>query len=237
MTRNLVSAAAIALLMAATPALAEEPAVDKSYITFDRAKQDGMTPDKAFEKLNAGNRRFVEGNMFNRDYQAQAEATAVGQYPFAVVLACLDSRSTPERLFDQGIGDLFVGRVAGNVVDDDMLGSLEFATRLAGAKLIVVMGHTECGAVKGACDGAELGHLTSLLEKIKPAVAATPVAEGAVRDSTNAELVYAVTKLNAELQVRDILKRSSIIRELVDQGELKVIPAMHDISTGQVEFL
>jgi carbonic anhydrase len=210
---------------------------DRPYVTFNAAKQDAMTPDKAVEKLKAGNQRFVEGASHNRDLNAQAQKTAAGQYPFAVVLSCLDSRSAPEIIFDQGVGDLFVARVAGNVINDDMLGSFEFATQVAGAKLIVVMGHSACGAVMGACDGVELGHLTGLLAKISPAVDATPVADGAERNSANAEFVEAVTIANAKMQAADILSRSSIIKAAVDAGEVKIVPAMHNLETGEVEFL
>lgn len=232
----LVASAAGLLLMTAMAVGLDLPA-ERSYVTFDEAKQDAMTPDKALEKLRAGNGRFVAGTGHDRDLPAQAERTASGQYPFAVVLACLDSRSAPEIIFDQGIGDLFVGRIAGNVINDDMLGSLEFATQVAGAKLIVVMGHSACGAVMGACDGVDLGHLTGLLAKIMPAVDATPVADDAQRDSGNASFVAAVTRANAKMQAADILKRSQIIKTLVDAGEVKVVPAIHDLQTGEVEFL
>jgi carbonic anhydrase len=225
------------LLLVAGIATAADPPPDRPYVTFNAAKQDAMTPDMAIEKLKAGNRRFVEGAMHNRDLSAQAQTTAsAGQYPFAVILSCLDSRSAPEIIFDQGVGDLFVARVAGNVISDDMLGSFEFATKVAGSKVIVVMGHSACGAVMGACDGVELGHLTGLLAKITPAVDATPVAAGAQRNATNAEFVEAVTKANTKLQAAEILRQSPILKDLVDEGQIKVVPAMHDLSTGEVEF-
>jgi carbonic anhydrase len=196
-----------------------------------------MTPEMAIEKLKAGNRRFVDGTIHNRDLSAQAQRTASAQYPFAVILSCLDSRSAPEIIFDQGVGDLFVARVAGNVINDDILGSFEFATKVSGSKLIVVMGHSACGAVMGACDGVELGHLTGLLAKITPAADATPVAAGAQRNASNADFVEAVTAANTKLQVAEILRQSPILKALVDQGEIKVVPAMHNLSTGEVEFL
>lgn len=230
-------ASAILLLFSTTIAVGLDLPPERPYVTFDQAKQDAMTPDKALEKLEAGNRRFVEGTGHNRDLSAQAAQTASGQYPFAVVLSCLDSRSAPEVIFDQGVGDLFVGRVAGNVVNDDMLGSLEFATQVAGAKLIMVMGHSACGAVMGACDGVELGHLTGLLAKIMPAVEATSSAPDAERDSSNAKFVAAVTEANAKMQAADILRRSPIIKALVDAGEVKIVPAIHNLSTGEVELL
>ncbi|EGV16658.1 carbonic anhydrase [Thiocapsa marina 5811] len=237
MTHRLLSTSLALLFLVAGMALAAGLPPDRPYVTFDEAKQDAMTPDMAIEKLKAGNRRFVEGNMHNRDLSAQAQRTASGQYPFAVVLSCLDSRSAPEIVFDQGVGDLFVARVAGNVISDDMLGSFEFATQVSGSKLIVVMGHSACGAVMGACDGVELGHLTGLLAKITPAVDATPVAADAQRNAGNAEFVEAVTEANAKLQVAEILRQSPIIKALVDEGHIKVVPAIHNLRTGEVQFL
>ncbi|EIC23030.1 carbonic anhydrase [Thiorhodovibrio frisius] len=237
MTHRFFSTSIALLFLVPTLVFAAELPTDRSYITFDAAKQDAMTPASAIEKLKAGNRRFVEGDAHNRDLRAQAESTASGQYPFAVVLSCLDSRSAPEIIFDQGVGDLFVARVAGNVINDDMLGSFEFATKVAGSKVIVIMGHSACGAVMGACDGVEMGHLTGLLDKIMPAVDATPVAADAARNATNRKFVEAVTEANAKMQVADVLRRSPILKALVDQGDLLVVPAMHDLSTGEVTFL
>jgi carbonic anhydrase len=237
MTHPLFSTSLALLLLFAGMALAADLPSDRPYVTIDAAKQDAMTPDMAIEKLKAGNRRFVEGTMHNRDLSAQAQRTASGQYPFAVVLSCLDSRSAPEIIFDQGVGDLFVARVAGNVISDDMLGSFEFATKVSGSRLIVVMGHSACGAVMGACDGVELGHLTGLLAKITPAVEATPVVADAQRNASNTEFVEAVTEANAKLQVAEILRQSPIIKALLDQGQIKVVPAIHNLSTGVVDFL
>jgi carbonic anhydrase len=237
MTRRISLLATATLLALIGVAAAKDLPPERPYVTFTKAKQDAMTPDKALAKLKAGNQRFLDGTRHNRDLSAQAAQTATGQYPFAVVLSCLDSRSAPEIIFDQGVGDLFVGRVAGNVVDDDMLGSLEFATQVAGAKLVVVMGHSACGAVMGACDGVELGHLTGLLAKIRPSVEATSTAPDAPRDSTNAKFVEAVTEANAKMQAAEILRRSPIIKSLVDQGEVQVVPAIHELSTGEVVFL
>jgi carbonic anhydrase len=160
------------------------------YATSTQARQAAMTADSALAELRRGNERFVAGRSFDRDYTAQVAQTSQGQFPFAAVVTCIDSRAAPEILFDQGIGDLFVGRVAGNVINDDLMGSLEFATKVAGAKVIVVLGHTECGAVKGACDGVELGKLTTLLDKIEPAIARSPTtarrATPRTRPSSNA---------------------------------------------------
>jgi carbonic anhydrase len=237
MTYRLLSTAFASLLLVAGIAVATDLPSDRPYVTFNAAKQDAMTPEMAIEKLKAGNRRFVDGTIHNRDLSAQAQRTASAQYPFAVILSCLDSRSAPEIIFDQGVGDLFVARVAGNVINDDILGSFEFATKVSGSKLIVVMGHSACGAVMGACDGVELGHLTGLLAKITPAADATPVAAGAQRNASNADFVEAVTAANTKLQVAEILRQSPILKALVDQGEIKVVPAMHNLSTGEVEFL
>ncbi|NCC26758.1 MAG: carbonic anhydrase [Gammaproteobacteria bacterium] len=237
MTHRLFLTALALLLLVAGIAVATDLPSDRSYVTFNAAKQDAMRPEMAIEKLKDGNRRFVDGTMHNRDLSAQAQRTASAQYPFAVILSCLDSRSAPEIIFDQGVGDLFVARVAGNVINDDILGSFEFATKVSGSKVIVVMGHSACGAVMGACDGVELGHLTGLLAKIMPAVDATPVAADAQRNASNADFVEAVTAANTKLQVAEILRQSPILKALVDQGEIKVVPAMHNLSTGEVEFL
>lgn len=197
--------------------------------------QKAMTPDEALERLKEGNERFVQGTMLDRDLMAQVKATASGQFPFAVVVGCVDSRVPPELVFDQGIGDVFSARIAGNFVNTDIIGSLEFTTKLAGAKLIVVLGHTECGAVKGACDNAQLGNLTATLSNLMPAVYSVTNVEGA-RSSKNAAFVQDVAEANVKLSVAALTDRSGVLRGLVDQGQLKVVGAMHDISTGRVTF-
>ncbi|MDX1625282.1 MAG: carbonic anhydrase family protein [Wenzhouxiangellaceae bacterium] len=222
-----------ALLFAAAPlAMA-----DDHYRTFDEEAQAELTPDQALLLLKEGNARFVAGESIDRDLIEQQKETASGQYPFAVVLSCLDSRSAPEVVFDQGVGDIFVGRVAGNVVDTNLLGSFEFATAAAGSKLIVVMGHTACGAVKGACDGVELGNLTALLDEIEPAIDAVNTPVGADRSSANIEFVNDVVETNVRMQVNELLRESDVVRELVEQGKVKVVGAVHDIATGEVRFL
>ena len=203
---------------------------------LDRSAQAGMTPNDVLKALAEGNERFVKGELTPRDYLGQVGATAKGQYPMATILSCLDSRVPPEIIFDRGIGDLFVGRVAGNFENPDMLGSFEFATKLAGSKLIVVLGHTHCGAVKGACDGAELGNLTQTLANIQPAIDASQDVAGE-KNSKNAAYVDAVSHMNVRQTVRDILARSEVLRDLVDAGELRVVGAMHDIETGRVSWL
>jgi carbonic anhydrase len=207
----------------------------ESGAALTREAQAAITPGKALEMLEQGNQRFVGDKALERDLLAQVRQTAKGQYPFAAVVSCLDSRIPPEIVFDRGIGDLFVARVAGNFVDDDILGSLEFATKLSGAKLIVVMGHTECGAIKGACDGAQLGLLTATLANINPAVTAVQ-GDFTARSSKNAAFVQAVAEMNVQLTMQKLRDRSVVLREMLDKGEIGMVGAMYDVSTGQVKF-
>jgi len=195
-----------------------------------------MTPDQAVARLAAGNKRFVAGQSENRDYVAQARTTASGQYPFAVVLSCIDSRAAPEIVFDQGIGDVFVPRIAGNYVQADILGSMEFATKVAGAKVIVVVGHSECGAVKGACDDVQLGNLTTVIQAIRPAVKSVQNVSGE-RNSSNHEFVREVTVKNVQLTVEKIRTDSPILRELEQSGQIKIVGAMYDLATREVVWL
>ncbi|AKS41204.1 carbonic anhydrase family protein [Wenzhouxiangella marina] len=225
------------LMAVAVLAVAPFAVADDDYRTFDQASQSALTPDEALQLLIDGNARFVAGESIERDLIEQQRETAGGQYPFAVVLSCLDSRSAPEVVFDQGVGDIFVGRVAGNVVDTNLLGSFEFATAAAGSKLIVVMGHTACGAVMGACDGVEVGNLTALLDEIEPAIDAVSTPVGTDRSSANAEFVNRVAETNVRMQVNELLRRSDVIRGLVEQGQVKVVGAIHDLATGEVRFL
>jgi carbonic anhydrase len=179
---------------------------------------------------------LVQGQMLERDYMQQVKATGDGQFPFAAIVGCIDSRASNELIFDQGIGDIFSARVAGNFINDDMLGSLEFACAAAGAKLIVVVGHTECGAVKGACDDVVLGNLTQTLANIKPAVAAVSGYDSD-RTSGNAAFVQAVADKNVELTIARIRERSLILRGMVDKGDIGLAGAMHDVHTGQVTYM
>jgi carbonic anhydrase len=174
--------------------------------------------------------------MINRDFRAQVAQTALGQYPFAVVLGCIDSRVPPEIVFDQGIGDIFAPRIAGNFENTDILGSMEFATAVAGSKVVVVLGHTSCGAVKGACDHVELGNLTHTLAHIAPAVYAVRDDVPGPYTSSNPTFVQAVAELNVERTVEDIIERSAVMAELVESGDLLVVGAMHDVATGEVTF-
>lgn len=200
------------------------------------AQQLAMTPDQGIARLADGNRRFVDGRSLDRDLPAQRQATASAQHPFAVVLSCIDSRSAPEIVFDQGIGDIFSPRIAGNYSNADILGSMEFATKVAGARLIVVMGHTECGAVMGACDKVQLGNLTTVIEAIRPAVDSVTSVAGE-RTSGNKRFVLAVTEANVRHTVAQIRANSDILRELEQSGQIRVVGAMHDLNTGRVEFL
>jgi carbonic anhydrase len=208
---------------------------DSSGAALTREAQAAITPAKALEMLKQGNERFVSGKSTQRDYLAQVRQTSKGQFPFAAVVSCLDSRIPPAIVFDRGIGDLFVARVAGNFVNDDILGSLEFATKLAGAKLIVVMGHTECGAVKGACDAAQLGLLTATLANINPAVRAVQ-GDYTPRSSQNAKFVQAVAEMNVKLTMQALRDRSVVLREMIDKGEIGLVGAMYDVSNGKVVF-
>ena len=198
--------------------------------------QRGMTPDGVLADLRAGNERFVSSRSTSYDWLAQAERTAGGQYPKAIILSCLDSRVPVEVVFDQGIGDIFVGRVAGNIEDVDQLGSMQFGTKVAGARLIVVLGHTECGAVKGAIDRAELGNLTALLESIDAAIATVPTG-GLGRTSKDGAYVDRAVEANVRHTVRDILAQSTVLSDLVAAGDLRVVGAAYDLRSGRVRWL
>lgn len=199
--------------------------------------QTTMTPEKSLQYLKEGNQRFQNNLKANRNLLEQVEDTSMGQYPFATILSCIDSRVSSELIFDQGIGDIFSARVAGNFVNEDILGSMEFACKLAGTKLIVVLGHTACGAVKGACDDAKLGNLTSMLAKIKPAVkAVTEPKDPSIRNSKNIEFVNNVAVKNVLLTIDRIKEESDVLAEMEKKGEIKIVGAMYDINTGAVTF-
>ncbi|MFO1476535.1 MAG: carbonic anhydrase family protein [Verrucomicrobiota bacterium] len=197
--------------------------------------QAAMTPAAALAELKSGNSRFVTGHPVKRDPLEDVKATAGGQYPFAVVLSCLDSRQPIELVLDQGIGDIFSARVAGNVLNVDIIGSMEFACKVSGAKLIAVIGHSNCGAIKGAVDGVKLGDLTELLNKIQPAVEAVP-AEATQRNSKNLDFVDQVAEANVRLVMRQIPERSPILKELAESGRIQIVGGMYDLSTGEVRF-
>ncbi len=205
--------------------------------THDKITQSQISPSKAVELLKEGNQRFVDKKSVERDYHGQISKTTSGQFPFASIVSCIDSRIPTEIVFDQGIGDMFNARIAGNFVNEDILGSLEFACKLAGSKVIVVMGHTSCGAVKGACDHAELGNLTQMLNKIKPAVDAVQTAEGVDRSSSNLDFVNEVAVKNVHFTVENIKTMSPVLKEMNDEGAITIVPAMYDVKTGKVAFL
>ena len=199
--------------------------------------QAAMTPESSLQALKDGNQRFINASQLVRDLNAQVDATSMGQYPFATVLHCIDSRVSAEHVFDQGIGDLFSIRIAGNFVNEDILGSMEFACKLAGTKVLVVLGHTACGAVKGACDHARMGNLTALINKIEPAVDAVelPVDES-MRNSSNIGFVNSVASKNVELTLSNIRNKSEILNQMEASGDLIIIGGMYDIADGKVTF-
>jgi len=199
--------------------------------------QAAMTPESSLQALKDGNQRFINASQLVRDLNAQVDATSMGQYPFATVLHCIDSRVSAEHVFDQGIGDLFSIRIAGNFVNEDILGSMEFACKLAGTKVLVVLGHTACGAVKGACDHARMGNLTALINKIEPAVDAVELpSDESMRNSSNINFVNTVAAKNVEMTLSDIRNKSEILNEMEASGDLIIIGGMYDIANGKVTF-
>jgi len=197
-----------------------------------------MTPDKALAALKEGNARFQNNQKVTRDLMEQVKDTSGGQYPFATILSCIDSRVSAELIFDQGIGDIFSVRIAGNFTNPDILGSMEFACKLAGTKLIVVLGHTACGAVKGACDSARLGNLSGLIEKIELAVEAVKEpADPALRNSSNSQFVDEVAQKNVQMTIENIRLDSPVLAEMEAEGAIQIVGAMYDIKTGAVHFL
>jgi|TARA_B110000879_G_scaffold68608_1_gene96047 carbonic anhydrase len=199
--------------------------------------QAAMTPELSLQALKDGNQRFINATQVVRDLNAQVDATSNGQYPFATVLHCIDSRVSAEHVFDQGIGDLFSIRIAGNFVNEDILGSMEFACKLAGTKVLVVLGHTACGAVKGACDHARMGNLTALINKIEPAVDAVELPENeSMRNSSNIDFVNSVAAKNVEMTLNDIRNKSEILKEMEVNGDLIIIGGMYNIANGKVTF-
>jgi carbonic anhydrase len=203
--------------------------------SLNKEERDAMTPSSVIAALKKGNERFCAGKLTARNYAAEQRASAKGQYPAAVILGCLDSRVPAEIVFDAGIGDAFIARVAGNIVNDDILGSMEFGCAVTGAKVIVVVGHTSCGAIKGAIDDVVLGNLTGLLARIKPAIPATKY--DGEKSSKNAAYVDAVAETNVTLTMADIRRRSPILDDLEKKGSIAIAGAMYDLATGNVKFL
>ena len=203
--------------------------------THNKDTQSSITPESALQILKEGNQRFVNNLKFNRNLLQQVNETRDGQWPFAVILSCIDSRTSAELIFDQGLGDIFSIRIAGNIANEDILGSMEFACKVAGSKFIVVLGHTKCGAVKGACDGVEMGNLTKLLSKLMPSVEEEVMTEDD-RNSNNPIFVENVAAINVHRTANQILKRSPILKELIDNGSIGICGAMYNVETGVVEF-
>jgi len=226
-TLGLAALGAMGIAPLLLPGLAEAAALTK-------AQRDAMTPDQVIAMLKQGNERFRAGKFDTHDYLAQKRASAAGQYPAAVILSCIDSRAPAEIICDAGIGDTFNARVAGNIANDDLLGSMEFACAVAGAKLVLVMGHTACGAIKGAIDGAKLGNLTGLLEKIKPAVEATKF--DGERSSKNDAFVDAVAATNVHHTIDEIRRRSDVLAGLEKDGKIKIVGSMYQLVGGKVDF-
>jgi carbonic anhydrase len=203
--------------------------------THTKESQSKITPRIALEFLKEGNNRFVNNLKANRNLLKQANETIEGQWPFATILSCIDSRTSAELIFDQGLGDIFSVRIAGNIINTDIVGSMEFACKIAGSKLIVVLGHTKCGAIKGACDHVEMGNLTELLSKIQPAVYQENTTKSN-RDSKNNDFVENVSEINMKRSVRSIIERSFILEQMVEAGTIGIVGAMHNIETGKVIF-
>lgn len=198
--------------------------------------QQHLTPEIALQILKAGNARFMKNLKINRNLLQQLNETYDGQYPFAVVLSCIDSRASSELIFDQGLGDLFSIRIAGNILNDDIIGSMEFACKVSGAKIIVVVGHSRCGAIKGACDDVQLGKLTDLLAKIKPVVEKVRDPEATDQNSKNEEFVSKVAEANVFNVIEEIKGRSEILREMLEQKQIGIVGAMYDLHTGHIDF-
>jgi len=203
--------------------------------TLTKETQSAVTPQNAIEILKKGNERFVANLRAHRNLLEQKNETAEEQYPFAFILSCIDSRTSAELIFDQGLGDVFSCRIAGNIVNEDILGSMEFACKVARAKVIVVLGHTECGAVEGVCDDVQMGHLTTLLQKLKPAVAAETTTTHD-RSAANSRFVGNVATLNVKLTIAQISRRSPVLKDMIEKGEIAIVGGMHDLETGRVEF-
>jgi carbonic anhydrase len=203
--------------------------------THTKETQLTVTPDKAIEYLKEGNQRFLNNLKFNRNLLQQVNETSSGQFPFATILSCIDSRTSAELIFDQGLGDIFSIRIAGNILNEDILGSMEFACKLAGSKVVVVLGHTKCGAIAGACNHVEMGNLTTLLKKLTPAIE-SETETTTERNGSNPAFVNNVTNLNVKLTVEQIREKSPILTELEKEGKIKIVGALYDITSGEVNF-
>lgn len=203
--------------------------------THSKETQSSVVPGQALQILKEGNDRFVKNLKANRNLLQQVNETATGQFPFATILSCIDSRTSAELIFDQGLGDIFSIRIAGNILNEDILGSMEFATKIVGTKIIVVLGHTKCGAIVGACNQVEMGNLTTLLKKVQPAIESeTTIVED--RNGSNRDFVDKVMQLNVQLTIKRIREESEIILQLEKEGKIKIIGGIYDVETGKVLF-
>jgi carbonic anhydrase len=232
--RRFLAAAIGAYAVGPAIAASAQPAA-RGSASLTKEQRDRMTPGQVLEELKKGNARFRSGQMISRDYRDQQRTTAAGQFPAAAVVGCIDSRAPAELVFDAGIGDTFNARIAGNVVNDDLVGSLEFACAVAGAKLLLLFGHTACGAIKGAIDDVEMGNLTGLLARVKPAITATTFTGD--KSSKNVAYVDAVARTNVQLGLESIRRRSPILADLEKKNAIQIVGAMYDLATGNVEFL
>ncbi|MES2794646.1 MAG: carbonic anhydrase family protein [Bacteroidota bacterium] len=203
--------------------------------THSKETQSSLTPETALEILKEGNERFVKNLKANRNLLQQVNETSAGQFPFATILSCIDSRTSAELVFDQGLGDVFSIRIAGNILNEDILGSMEFATKVVGTKVLVILGHTKCGAIVGACNHVEMGNLTTLLNKIQPAIFNEKTTT-VNRDGSNVDFVNNVTEINVHLTIERIRRESPIIAELEQHGHIKIVGGMYDVETGAVTF-
>ena len=219
---------------AAKSSVSVRPPLKEKVLT--KAEQDALTPDMVIQSLKEGNKRYVNNDLTQRDHSSLVRDAAFGQYPKAVVLSCLDSRVTVEDVFDKGIGDLFVGRIAGNFVNVDLLGSMEFGCKVSGAKLILILGHESCGAIKSAIDDIKLGNITAMLSKIKPAVVRSQDFKGEKSSKNDAYVDY-VAKNNILIAIETIKQKSPILKEMADKGEIKIVGAYYSLKTGEVIFL
>lgn len=236
--RSPISAILISTLcLYSTSFAATSTAIKASSYTATQATQKNITPSEELKRLKAGNNRFVNNKLMQRDLLKQAKITSLqGQFPATVILSCMDSRGSPELIFDQGLGDVFSVRVAGNVVDMDQIGGMEYATKVVGSKLIVVMGHTLCGAVEGACKNVQLGNLTALLNKIQPAVEKIKNASSKAINCSDHKTVNDIAKQNVLDMIQQVQDKSPIIQEQIKNNQVMIVGAMHDLSTGKIIF-
>lgn len=233
---NILTVLALSLLTVACTNPQNNSAVEPLKEVLTKEKQDVLTPEAVIEGLKAGNERFVNNELTPRDWQAQVAATAAGQFPEAVIISCLDSRVPVEQVFDKGVGDIFVGRIAGNNVNTDMLGSIEFGTAVAGSKVVIVMGHESCGAVKSAIDDVQVGNITALLSNIKPAIEMSNDFDGE-QSNANGDYITHVVENNVRFTIEEMRKKSPMIAELERNGDILIAGAFYDLDTGKVTFI